>query len=142
MQDQLPRMRDHLQVTLACFAASLVIGAAYTSVTPQLSAYAPIPLNGILFTVITGVSTILLGIGIGHKRPRAVLVAAAAVSLLSSAFYGIMLALPTFSPDARNIIGVVNYALTQSTVTLIIVSFIVFPSALIGLLASYFWYYR
>ena len=142
MQDQLPTMRDHLQVALACFAASLVIGAAYTSVTPQLSAYAPIPLNGIWFTLITGVCTIFLGIGIGHKRPRAVLAGAAAVSLLSSVFYGIMLALPTFSPDARNIIGVVNFALTQSTVTLIIVSFIVFPGALIGLLASYFWYYR
>lgn len=142
MHDQPPTMSDHLLTAVACLAASLVIGAAYTAVTPQLSAYAPIPLNGWLFTIIAAVCTTILGVGIGHRRPRAVLVGAAAVSFLSSVSYGVMLALPTFSPDALNIIGVVNYALTQATVTFFIVGFIAFPGALAGLLMSYFWYYR
>lgn len=142
MHDQPPTLRDHLLTAVACLAASLVIGAAYTMVTPQLSAYAPIPLNGWWFTLITAVCTIILGVGIGHRRPRAVLAGAGVVTLLASVFYGVMLALPTFSPQALNIIGVVNYALTQATVTVFIVGFIAFPGALAGLLVSYFWYYR
>jgi hypothetical protein len=142
MHDRPPTLSDQLLTAVACLATSVVVGAAYTMVTSQLSAYAPVPLNWWGFAAITGVSTTVLGVGIGHRRPRAVLTGAAVVSLLSSVFYGLMLALPTFSPDALNIIGVVNYALTQATVTFFIVSFMAFPGALIGLLASYFWYYR
>ena len=81
MHDQSPTVSDQLLTVLACLAASLVIGAAYTMVTPQLSSYAPIPLNGWWFTIIAGVCTFVLGVGIGHRRPRAVLFGAAVVSL-------------------------------------------------------------
>ena len=142
MHDQPPTARDHLLTTLACLACSLVIGAAYTAVASSLAPYAPFPLNGWWFTMLTSLCTIILGVGIGHRRPRAVLGGAAVVTFLSSALYGLMLALPIFSPDARNIIGLVNYALTQATVTMFIVGFIAFPGALVGLLASYFWHDR
>jgi hypothetical protein len=142
MHDRPPTWGEHLLTILACLASSVVIGAAYTVVTPQLSAYAPFPLNGWGFVIVAAACTVALGIGIGHRRPRAVMVGAAVVSFLSSVLYGLMLALPVFSPDARNIIGLVNFALTQATVTFFVVGFIAFPGALIGLLASYFWHDR
>jgi hypothetical protein len=142
MHDQPPTMRDHLLTTLACLASSVVIGAAYTIITPQLSLYAPFPFNGVWFTIVAAACALILGIGIGHRRPRAVLVGAVVVSFLSSAIYGLMLALPVFSPNAHNIIGLVNYALTQAGVTFFIIGFIAFPGALFGLLASYFWHDR
>ena len=59
-----------------------------------------------------------------------------------SVLYALLLVLPVFSPNALNIIGLVNYALTQASVTLIIVAFIGFIGAITGLLASYLWYER
>ena len=91
MHDQPPTARDHLLTATSCLACSLVIGAAYTAVASSLAPYAPFPLNGWWFTILTSVCTVTLGIGIGHRRPRAVLVAAAIVSFLSSALYGLML---------------------------------------------------
>jgi hypothetical protein len=142
MHDRPPTRGEHILTVLACVACSVVIGAAYTVVASSLAMYAPFPLNGWGFVILASACTVALGIGIGHRRPRAVLTAAAVVSILSSAIYALMLALPAFSPTARNIYGLINFALTQATVTFFIVGFFAFPGALVGLLASYFWHDR
>ena len=117
MLDQPPTTRDHLLTVLACVAGGIIIGAAYTIVAPPLAPYAQFPLNGWWFAVLTFACTTALGVGIGHRRPRAVLGSVAVVALVSSALYALLLALPSFSPHALNIIGLVNYALTQASVT-------------------------
>jgi hypothetical protein len=51
-----------------------------------------------------------------------------------------MLALPAFTPYTPNVTGLINYSLTQASVTFFIVFFIALPGAIVGLLASYFWH--
>ena len=53
-------------------------------------------------------------------------VLAVAVSLLSSGVYAAMLALPAFAPNTPNVVGLVNYALTQATVAFFLVSFVLY----------------
>lgn len=142
MPDQPLTVRDHLLTGLACLAASVIVGTAYTVVAPPLAPYAAIRLNGWWFAIIAFACTFALGLGIGQHRPRAVLVGAALVSFLGSALYALMLAMPAFTPNTPNVNGLVNYALTQASVTFFIVAFIAFPGAIAGLLVSYLWYYR
>ena len=138
MHDRAPTIRDHLLTILACLGSSLVVGMAYTVVAPPLVPYATLPLNGWSFALIAFASTVTLGIGIGYRRPGAIIASAIAVSFLSSAIYALMLALPAFTPNTPNVTGLINYAVTQASVTFFIVFFIALPGAIVGLLTSYF----
>lgn len=142
MPDRPPTWRENLLAAVACLAGGLVIGVAYAVVAPPLAPYAPVAIGGWWFALLAFGCTAALGVGLGHRRPRAVLVGALAVSLLSSALYAALLALPALAPRAINIVGLVNYALTQAAVTFFLVAFIGFPGAIAGLLASYFWHDR
>lgn len=134
--------RDHVLTGVACLAAGVIVGAAYSVVAPPLAPYAAVRLNGWWFALVAFACAAALGLGIGHRRPRAVLGGAGIVSALSSMLYALMLALPAFAPNTPNINGLVNYALTQASVTFFIVAFLAFPGAIAGLLVSYVWYYR
>jgi len=142
MLDQPPSRRDHLLTALACLAGGIVVCAAYTAVAPALAPYAPLSLSSWWFALIAFACTTALGVGIGHRRPGAAIGSAAIVALLSSVLYALLLVLPAFSSSALNIIGLVNYAITQASVTFFIVGFIGFIGAITGLLASYFWHDR
>ena len=142
MLDRPPSRRDHLLTALASLASGIIICAAYVAVAPALAPYAPLSLSSWWFALIAFACTTALGVGIGYRRPRAVIISAATVALISSALYAALLALPILSPSALNIIGLVNYALTQASVTFFIVGFIGFIGAITGLLASYFWHDR
>jgi hypothetical protein len=142
MPDRPLTVGESLLIALACLASGVVIGAAYSVVAPPLVPYSPVAVSGWLFILVAAGCTVALGLGIGFRHPRAVLLSAGGVALLSSALYAVMLALPSFAPATPNIIGLVNYSLTQATVTFFIVSFIAFPGAITGLLVSYFWHDR
>lgn len=127
---------------LACLAMSIIVGAAYTFVSPQLAPYAPVALSGYWFVAITALGTVALGFALGHQHPRLVIASSFVVATLGSAVYGAMLALPAITPDALNIIGLVNFALTQAAVTFFIIVLIAFPAAIAGLLMSFLWHDR
>lgn len=124
---------------LACLACGLIVGAAYTSFAPPLAPFAPFALSGGWFALISAASAVALGLGIGHQRLRAVMLAALAVAALGSALFAALLVLPVFTPEGRNVIGLLNYALTQAAFAFFAMVVIVFPAAMVGMLADYLW---
>ena len=127
---------------LASAACGIVIGASYTLVAPPLAPYAPVALTGWGFAAITSFCVVLLSFGLGHRRPRGVIVAALVIPLLSGALFALMLALPAFTDFGSNVIGLINYALTQAAIAYFTILVIAFPAAIAGLVGSYWWHER
>lgn len=127
---------------LACVACGIISGATYTLVAPPLAPYAPVALAGWWFVFATFACVTLLSFGLGHQRPRGVLVAAFVVPVLAAALFGLMIALPAFTEYAENVIGLINYALTQAAFAFFTILVIAFPAAIAGLIGSYYWYER
>ena len=127
---------------LACVACGTISGATYTLVAPPLAPYAPVALPGWWFAASTFACVALLSFGLGHSRPRGVIVAAFVVPALAAALFAVMLALPAFTDLAENVIGLINYALTQATFAFFTILVLAFPAAIAGLLGSYCWYER
>jgi hypothetical protein len=141
-QEQRETLRTGALGLLASIACSIVTGAAYTLVAPALAPYAPVALSGWWFATITFACVALLSFGFGHDRPRVVIVAAFAVSVLGAGLFALMLALPAFTSYGGNVIGLVNYALTYSAFAFFTILVIAFPAAIAGLVGSYYWHER
>ena len=125
---------------LAVAAAGVIAGAAYGLATPLLAPYAPVRLAGGWFLLVA------LGCGaavaIGLQQPRAGLAAAVPVSALAGGLVGLVLALPVFTDDALNAVGLTNYAITQGAFAFFLLLPVVFLGASLGLVAAYLWQER
>ena len=125
---------------LAVAAAGAIAGAAYGLATPPLALYAPVRLAAGWFLLVA------LGCGaavaIGLQQPRAGLAAAVPVSALAGGLVGLVLALPVFTDDALNAVGLTNYAITQGAFAFFLLLPVVFLGASLGLVAAYLWQER
>jgi hypothetical protein len=124
---------------LATIASGVISGAAYSLTTMTLAAFATPHLPGWWMIPIIGGCAALLGFSIGHTRPQASIASAFVSSLIGAALFALVLALPGFTSYGRNVIGLVNFALTQSAFAFFIILIIAFPAAMAGLLGNYFW---
>ena len=126
-------------IALACLACGVVLGAAYSLFAPPLAPFAPIAFSGWAFALLTFAAVVALGVGLGHTRPRVVMLAAPGVAALGTALFAAILALPLATAYGVNAVGLINYAITQAAFAFFVLLTIAFPAAMVGMLASYFW---
>ena len=122
---------------LAIAAAGLIAGAVYALATPVLGPYAPLRLPGgwFLLAVLACGGAVAIGLG----QPRAALASVAPVAAIGGALIALVLALPVFTDDDLNAVGLTNYAITQGAYAFFILLPVLFFGATLGLIAAYLW---
>jgi hypothetical protein len=118
-------------------AAGAIAGAAYGLATPPLAPYAPVRLAAGWFLLVALACGAAVAIGL--QQPRAGLAAAVPVSAVAAGLVGLVLALPVFTDDELNAVGLTNYAITQGAFAFFVLLPVVFCGAGLGLMATYLW---